>query len=70
MPQARTQLLEPSFGEYNLHLSLYEINKLLRLAAFIAQGAHESCELQELLGNMYDSTPELMMAVWPSRLKQ
>jgi Predicted chitinase len=69
MPQARTQLLEHFLDELNFQLPLYKINEPLRLAAFIAQGAHESGELRELVENMYYSTPERLMAVWPSRFK-
>jgi len=67
MPQALSQQLENFLDEFNLQLPHYEIDKPLRVAAFIAQGAHESGELRELVENMYYSTPERLMAVWPRR---
>jgi putative chitinase len=67
MPQARTQLLEQFLDKLNELLPLYNIDKPLRAAAFIAQGAHESGELRELVENMYYSTPERLMTVWPKR---
>lgn len=67
MPQARQQMLEHFLDEFNSQLPNYQINKPLRLAAFIAQGAHESGELRELVENMYYSTPQRLMQVWPKR---
>jgi len=67
MPQARTQVLENFLEEFNEQLPSYQIDQPLRAAAFIAQGAHESGELRELVENMYYSTPERLMVVWPTR---
>src|SRR6478736_280512 len=67
MPQALTQQLEHFLDEFNMQLPDYNIDKPLRVAAFIAQGAHESGELRELVENMFYSTPERLMTVWPSR---
>ena len=67
MPQARTQLLENFLDEFNQQLPAYKIDKPLRLAAFIAQGAHESGELRELIENMNYTTPQRLMAIWPKR---
>jgi putative chitinase len=67
MPLAPAQLLEQFLIEFNLQLPGYEIDNPLRLAAFIAQGAHESGELKELVENMNYSKPERLMAVWPRR---
>lgn len=53
--------------EFNLQLPVYKIDKPIRVAAFIAQGAHESGELRELVENMYYSTPQRLMDVWPKR---
>ena len=69
MPQARGQQLENFLDEFNLQFPKYEIDRPLRAAAFIAQGAHESGELRELVENMFYSTPERIKDVWPSRFK-
>lgn len=67
MPQARTQMLENFMDEFNQQLPNYGIDTPLRLVAYLAQGAHESGELRELVENMYYSTPERLMTVWPKR---
>ncbi len=69
MPQALTQQLENFLDEFNTQLSNYEINSPLRVAAYIAQGAHESGELRELIENMYYTNPQRLMAVWPTRFR-
>lgn len=70
MPQARTQLLEHFLDEFNQQLPAYKItDKPIRLAAFMAQGAHESGELRELVENMFYSRPQRLMQVWPTRFK-
>jgi putative chitinase len=45
----------------------YEINTPLRLQAFIAQIAHESGEFSIKTESMNYSTPERIVAIWPSR---
>jgi putative chitinase len=69
MPQALTQQLENFMDEFNTQLPHYEINTPLRVAAYIAQGAHESGELRELIENMYYTNPQRLMAVWPARFR-
>lgn len=67
MPNAKTQSCQSFLDEFNAQLPSYGIDTPLRVAAFVAQGAHESGELCELVENMYYSTPERLMDVWPSR---
>lgn len=66
MPNAPAKQLTIFYTEFNRQLPLYQITKPLRIAAYIAQGAHESGELHELTENMNYSAPRIMQ-VWPSR---
>ncbi len=66
MPNAPSKQLNLFYTEFNLQLPLYKINTPLRIAAFVAQGAHESNELHQLTENMNYSAPRII-EVWPSR---
>lgn len=46
-----------------------EINTTDRLAHFLAQGVYETGFLSRAVENMYYSTPERLMQVWPSRFR-
>lgn len=47
----------------------WSINLRERATMFLAQIAHESQELNSLQENLYYSTPERLMVVWPSRFR-
>lgn len=49
--------------------ALYEINTPARLAAFLAQVAHESVGLSRTVENL-NYTADRLLAVWPSRFNQ
>ena len=66
MPNAPAKQLNSFLAEFNSQLPRYQITTPLRIAAFIAQGAHESGELKELIENMNYSAPRIIQ-VWPSR---
>ena len=67
MPQARTQLLEQFLEEFNNQLPTFKIDTPLRVSAYIAQGAHESGELRELVEIMFYTTSARLQSVWPRR---
>lgn len=67
MPQARTQLLENFLEEFNNQLPTFKIDTPLRISAYIAQGAHESGELRELVEIMFYTTSARLQSVWPKR---
>jgi putative chitinase len=54
-------------GLMNVVCPKYEINTPLRLQAFLAQIAHESGEFSIKTESMNYSTPERIVAIWPSR---
>jgi len=54
-------------GLINVVCPKYEINTPLRLQAFLAQIAHESGEFSIKTESMNYSTPERIVAIWPSR---
>jgi putative chitinase len=66
MPQAPENLLGSFLIEFNKQFPVYNLTTPLRIAAFIAQGAHESGELRSLVENMNYSAPRIMQ-VWPAR---
>lgn len=47
----------------------YAINKPARIAAFIAQAAHESQEFTRLEENLFYRNPERIRQVWPTRVR-
>src|SRR4051794_6874533 len=67
MPNAATDACKVFLEEFNTQLPAHQIDTPLRIAAFIAQGAHESGELRELVEKMGYTKPERLMEVWPSR---
>jgi putative chitinase len=54
-------------GLMNVVCLKYDINTPLRLQAFLAQVAHESGEFSIKTESMNYSTPERIVAIWPSR---
>lgn len=46
----------------------FEINSTARMAAFIAQVAHESANFTRMEENLYYTTPERIRAMWPKRV--
>ena len=54
-------------GLINVVCPKYQIDTPIRLQAFLAQIAHESGEFSIKTENMNYSTPERIVAVWPSR---
>src|SRR3989442_1698533 len=66
MPKAPQGVLNKFLYEFNSQFSTYQIITPLRIAAFIAQGAHESGELRALIENMNYSAARIVQ-VWPSR---
>ena len=51
----------------NAAMERFEINTPTRMAAFLAQLAHESTEMTQLSEGLYYSRPERLCAVWPKR---
>lgn len=49
--------------------ALFEINTAERIAAFISQCSHESAGFTQLEENLFYSTPERIIAMFPSRVK-
>jgi putative chitinase len=47
----------------------YQINKPARIAAFVAQAAHESQEFTRLEENLFYRSPERIRQVWPTRVR-
>ena len=47
----------------------FEINTPGRVAAFLAQAAHESSKFKQMQENLFYTTPERLMKVFPSRIK-
>lgn len=68
MPRAKQAILTQFHEEFNLQMPAYAITTPLRIAAFIAQGAHESGELNSLVENMNYTAPRIVQ-VWPSRFR-
>ncbi len=56
-----TPLLNSAMAEFQIAINPW------RIAAFLAQIAHESGELRILVENLNYSTPKRLMAVWPKR---
>jgi len=52
----------------NQVLPLFNINTAPRIAAFIAQCAHESTNFTALEESLYYRTPERIRAMWPTRV--
>lgn len=48
--------------------ALYDISTPVRIAAFVAQCAHESTSFTALEEGLYYRTPERIRAIWPSRV--
>lgn len=46
----------------------FEINTRSRIAAFIAQVAHESANMTRVEENLFYTTPERIRAMWPKRV--
>lgn len=51
----------------NAAMARFEINTPTRMAAFLAQLAHESTETTHLTEGLFYSRPERLCAVWPKR---
>lgn len=51
----------------NAAMERFEINTPTRMAAFLAQIAHESGEMTRLTEGLYYSRPERLCKVWPKR---
>ena len=60
IPQSILVMLPNAFSKY-------QINTNLRAAHFLAQVGHESGNFAVKTENMYYSTPQRIVAVWPSR---
>jgi putative chitinase len=67
MPQAKTQLLEHFLHELNKQLPKNKINTPKRIAAFLAQAAHESGEFRMMTENLFYSTAANIQRTWPKR---
>lgn len=48
-------------------LAQYQITGRLRVAAFLAQTAHESARYQRLVENLHYTDAERLMKIWPSK---
>lgn len=64
LPLAKLQQYLPYL---NAAMETFEINTLLRTAAFVAQTAHESAQYNRLLESLYYSKATGLMATWPKR---
>ena len=64
LPLAKLQQYLPYL---NAAMQTFEINTLLRTAAFVAQTAHESAQYNRLLESLYYSKATGLMATWPKR---
>ena len=66
-PSLKTERALAISGLINSVCPKYEINTPIRLQAFLAQIAHESGEFSIKTESMNYSTPERIVAIWPSR---
>lgn len=65
LPRAPEQWLVAAIEE----TPKWNIDTINELATFLAQCAHESSEFLHLVENLYYSTPERLMVIWPTRFK-
>jgi len=64
-PTQAREFLDPLTAAFDR----FEVNSPVRMAAFLAQAAHESGNFTRLEENLWYSTPERIMAVFPSKVK-
>ncbi len=64
LPLPKQQLFLPHLNEA---MRAFEINTLLRTAAFVAQTAHESAEFTRMLESLYYTKAAGLMATWKKR---
>ncbi|MCF8318153.1 MAG: hypothetical protein K9I02_05355 [Haliscomenobacter sp.] len=71
-PNASSGNLETLKNTLNQHSGSFGIDNKEELQHFLSQAGHESAGFQNLSGeeNLYYTTPERLMAVWPSRFSQ
>lgn len=69
MPGARRTRVYAFVQPLNDAMMSWSISLPERATMFLAQIAHESQELNSLQESLYYSTPERLMAVWPSRFR-
>jgi len=69
MPNARRTRVYAFVEPLNDAMQAWNIGLPERAQMFLAQIAHESQEMNSLQENLFYSTPERLMAVWPSRFR-
>jgi putative chitinase len=64
-PTKAKELLEPTKAA----CALFQIDTAQRISLFLANAAHESNKFQSMQENLYYTTPDRLVAVFPSRIK-
>jgi putative chitinase len=67
LPLLAVPKLQQFLPHLNEAMRVFEINTLLRTAAFVAQTAHESAQYTRMLESLYYTKAAGLMGIWPKR---